>query len=158
MYNKLCEKGAALGVWLLPWPHFQRGCKDPRGFITGDPFIDKNANIPTQYEPKLKLMLLKIHGALSYHDDCLPPQGMVVVANSNNCGYTALYNMQREFNPSLVKDASLLSLDLPFQKEGELFDAWSRQTMYHRAMLAFLDDTILNLNDFLTQNKFINKL
>ena len=30
--------------------------------------------------------------------------------------------------------------------------------MYYRAILAFLDDTVLDLNDFLTQNKFINKL
>ena len=74
VYNELCKKGATLGVWLLPWPHFRRGVNDPRGFITGDPFTDKNVNIPSRYEPKLKLMSLKIHRALSYHDDRLPPE------------------------------------------------------------------------------------
>lgn len=74
MYNKLCKKGKALGIWLLPWPHFRQGVTDPRGFITGDPFTDKNVNIPDCYKPKLKLMLFKIHRALNYHKDCLPPR------------------------------------------------------------------------------------
>ena len=103
-------------------------------------------------------MSLKIHKALSYHDDRLPPEGRAILANSNNCGYTAIYTMQHEFNAFLVDDASALAPDLPFQKERETFDEWARRVEYYCAMQACLEDNVLDLNDFLTQNKYINKL
>ena len=35
-YQDLYDKGTSLGIWLLPWTHFKRGVRDPRGFATGD--------------------------------------------------------------------------------------------------------------------------
>ena len=35
-YEELCDEGAALVIWLLPWLHFKRGITDPHSFITGD--------------------------------------------------------------------------------------------------------------------------
>ena len=44
-YEEVCNKSAALGIRLLPRPHFKRGITDPRSFITGDVFQNKNVII-----------------------------------------------------------------------------------------------------------------
>ena len=158
MYNGLFEKGVALRIWLLPWPHFRLGITDSCGFVAGDASTDRNVIILDRYESKLKLMSLKIHNALNYKGDCLPQEGMIIIHSSNNYVYTSLHNMMRIFHPPFADDSTLQSnRKIPYQQENESLDAWSKRTEYHRAMTAFLDDAVMDLGNSITQNRYIKK-
>ena len=136
---------------------FWRSLSDPCGFISGNPFEEKGAMIPDQYELKLMLIRLKIHKALLYKGDRQPYEGLKIV-KSTHFGFPALYDMNRLLHPFMVRNPTTLSPDLPKHGDTETFDSCERQTSFHRVNTTLLNNIVLDLGEVITQNAYIDKL
>ena len=148
------EKCQQYGIFTLPYWLLQPGCDDARGMTCADQWKDSESNIPARREFSLNRWTVRIHDALMEHG-VLPKRsrGINMLKDSNGCGYSFLYAAARDLHPAFLDDPTRLLGDFPTQDETESFDNWKRRVDFYRAMVAYIDDTEMDLGEELTQNK-----